>query len=129
MEITINNLNDLLRLNKLNGLINRPYLESLSFPYLEYSEGQKKSEKIISLFNDCGCKWGAISFLLSMVVFAAFYGFSDFKLISFLLKGFGISLGISVTTKISVLIYHHFIINNLLNRMTGRLIEHNLTKS
>lgn len=129
MEITINNHNDLLGLSKLNGLINRPYLESLSFPFLDNSEEQKKSEKIISLFNDCACKWGAISFLLTMLVFTAFYGYSDFKLIPFLLQGLGISLGISVATKISILIYHHFIINKLLNRITGKFIEHHLTKS
>jgi hypothetical protein len=70
MKIILDSRADLEEAVQLISWLNRPTIDQVvvSIPWLDRND-QKRSEKFLKrLFNDCGCQWGAPTFLITIIL-------------------------------------------------------------
>lgn len=77
MNITINTVSDIEIAASYNSWLNRPAVRNVTLSHhkINTETGRKLENRVKYLFNDCGCIWGALVFVLTLLVVYNFYSF------------------------------------------------------
>lgn len=123
MDINLTTRRGLEHAAGLNSLLNRPLVHHVVLPSgLLSDKDQREAEySIKSLFNDCGCAWGAPIFITAMLAAGIFIGlFSVFTW-----PKLGIAVAISIPAaflgKLAGLIYSYHRLNYYLSQIKSML--------
>ncbi|RYC50373.1 hypothetical protein [Flagellimonas olearia] len=118
MKLLLKKTQDIQNAKRLNKLFNRPYVEEVTIE-LGLNPIQKRAieDKVLDLFNECGCKWGSIGLILpffsSVTILSILYPFQW----KFLLWALGISILASALAKIAGLLLSHIKLGNILDQL------------
>ncbi len=105
MNIIINTVNDIEIAASFNSWLNRPTVRNISVSHNKITaEACRQFEKRIKyLFNDCGCIWGSLVFILTFFVVFKFYGFETTSFWKELVISFIIGVPLAFISKLIAL--------------------------
>lgn len=118
MKLLLNNLQDIQNTQRLNTFLNRKHVEEVKID-LDLDPGQKRTieTKIQELFNECGCKWGAIGHLISFFSSLLFFSLTSPFQWKFLLWSLGISIISGALSKVAGLLRSYIKLANVLTKL------------